>query len=65
MVEDSWTYARFTDDEKQKWNDVLEHIMLDRALKYTDNHKWDVLNAVYYSFLIALDYKPIGWREDK
>ena len=65
MIEKSWTYARFTTKEKENWNKALEDIRVKKALKGNWQHRWETLQAIYETYLKALDYKPIGWREEQ
>ncbi len=67
MVSNSWTFSRLTEKEK---NDVMyllsdNHPQTREALKGTKTHCWSILQAIYSSYLMALDYKPIGWRESE
>lgn len=66
MIGNSWTFERLTEKEKERIMIVLSEkdFRTMRALKGTKQQRWNILNAIYSSFLIALDYKPIGWRED-
>lgn len=64
MIKNSWTYERLTSEERKRLIDLFNHVSVLNSLKYTKDHKWDVLHDVYYSFLIALEYTPIGWREE-
>lgn len=65
MIGNSWTFERLTEKEKERIMNVLSvrNYQTMTALKGTKQQRWDILNAIYSSFLIALDYKPIGWRE--
>lgn len=65
MTRNSWTYQRLTMEEKSRLIDLFYHVSVLDSLKYTREHKWKILHDVYFAFLIGLDYKPIGWREDK
>ena len=64
MIKNSWTYARLTDSETKRLLEMLNDIRIKQALKGTYNHRWEILQAIYCSYLSALDYKPIGWRGD-
>ena len=67
MVSNSGTFERLTEKEKERIMNVLSvrNYQTVTALKGTKQQRWNILNAIYSSFLIALDYKPIGWREDQ
>lgn len=65
MIIESWTFQRLTEEEKERLMIFLspENPQIREALKGRRGHCWDILQAVYSSFLQALGYKPIGWRE--
>lgn len=63
MIINSWTWERLTEDEKTRFTNLLASARIKEALKGTYRARWNILNALYESFLIALEYKPIGWRE--
>lgn len=65
IVKESWTYEKLTDAEKQKIVEILTSIRTQNALKGNYKQRIDVLSAIYSAFLASLDYKPIGWREEK
>lgn len=60
----SWTYARLTEQEKAKFKELIFSPRVKAGVKGTLSQRWNILDAIYYSFLMALDYKPIGWREE-
>lgn len=59
VIEKSWTWKRLTEEERQKFvnMDVFERIRGDEQTKI----EW--LSTIYESFIEALGYKPVGWRE--
>ena len=59
VIEKSWTWKRLTEEERQRFinMDVFERIRGDEQTKI----EW--LCTIYHSYIEALDYKPIGWRE--
>lgn len=66
MIVESWTFNRLTTEEKDRLlNKILtpDSAQLREALKGRRGHCWDILQSIYNSYLIALDYTPIGWRE--
>lgn len=62
MIEKSWTYNKMTSDEKKRLNDVFNDIRISKILKYNNKHKWDVLQAIYSSFLQGIGYDNFNWR---
>lgn len=59
VLKKSWTWQRLTEEERQRFinMNVFDNI------KGNDNTRIEWLYTIYHSFLCALDYKPIGWRE--
>lgn len=64
MIKKSWTYNKMTSEEKKRLHDVFNDIRLSKALKYNHNHKWDILQAVYASYLQGIGYTDFNWRCD-
>lgn len=62
IIEESWTYHRMTSDEKKRLSDVFNDIKNSKLLKYDDKHKWDILHAIYSSFLQGIGYDNFNWR---
>lgn len=65
MIKESWTYARLTKKEKENFIEVLCSPQTDNCLRGTFRQRWEILQAIYHSFLMALDYNPTNWREEK
>lgn len=59
VIKKSWTWEKLTDDEKKRF---LAMKVFDR-IKGNDAARIEWLNSIYSTFLDALEYKPIGWRE--
>ena len=64
MIEASWTYAKMTDEEKEKWARVLESAPIYDAVKGTWGQRWNILNGIYHAFLVGIGYTDWQWRED-
>lgn len=61
-LQNAWTWKLLTMEEKERITNALNFSML------FGNKTKDVyieLNTIYNAFLLGLDYKPIGWRENK
>ena len=60
VIKKSWTWERLSEEEQQRFidMDVFDEI------KGNDKTRVEWLNTIYKSFLSALGYKPIGWREN-
>ena len=65
MIKASWTYAKFTENEKKTWENIINS---DRTLKAINNGKfkkettWNILNSVYYAYLLGIGYDNFNWR---
>ena len=64
MIKKSWTFDKLTETEKEKLRDVLFSVRAENAIKGNYNQRICILEAIYFSFLKALGYEPIGWREN-
>lgn len=63
MIKKSWTYAKLTECEKDKWRCILTDVRLSNSLKGTYNQRWEILNLAYASFLYGVGYTGFNWRE--
>lgn len=59
MIKLSWTYARLTEDERNRLANTIKFVKLFGSY----DQRWEILQSVYFAFLNALDYKSVGWRE--
>ena len=59
VIKKSWTWDRLTEEERRRFIDMN---VFDR-IKGNNKTRVEWLNTIYESFLSALGYKPIGWRE--
>ena len=64
MIMKSWTFEKMTENERQRIVDFFYSKRTEDCLKGTYKQRWEILQAIYNSFLMGLDYKPIGWREN-
>lgn len=62
MIRHSWTWERLTEEERKRFCSLLSHPGCFH-LRGSYMQRWDYLQDVYFAFLTALEYKPIGWRE--
>ena len=63
MIFKSWTWERLTKEEKDRFLGFIYDFK--KEIKGTYNQRWNQLHLLYHSFLIGLNYKPIGWREEE
>ncbi|MBC5744643.1 hypothetical protein AALB52_05020 [Lachnospiraceae bacterium 38-14] len=61
VIKKSWTWEKLTNEERQRFIDMG---VFDK-IKGNDNTRIEWLNTVYQAFLTALEFTPIGWREDE
>lgn len=59
VIKRSWTWGRLTEEEQKRFIDMD----VFSRIKGNDMTRIEWLNTVYHSFLCALGYEPIGWRE--
>lgn len=59
VIKKSWTWNRLTEEERRRFIDMD---VFDR-IKGNNKTRVEWLITIYDSFLSALGYKPIGWRE--
>ena len=62
MTKKSWTYARFTEKEKENFQNLIDWITESQILKGAYVQRWDQMYIVYSAFLHALEYNPYDWR---
>ena len=62
MIMFSWTYEKMTNDEKNRWNDILNHTRISKCLRGNYDSRWDILNAIYHAYLIGIGYTDFKWR---
>lgn len=61
VIKKSWTWEKLTEEERKRF---INMNVFDR-IKGNDKTRVEWLNTIYESFLSALGYKCIGWRETK
>ena len=65
MIEKSWTYEKMTREEKDNWERVLNDVRTITCLKGNYNTRWNILQALYMSYLIGIGYDSFNWRESE
>ena len=60
VIKKSWTWQKLTEEEQKRFIDMN---VFDR-IKGNDKTRVEWLNTIYRAFLVGLNYKPIGWREE-
>lgn len=62
MIVNSWTYEKMTKEERERLFQMFDSVQTADALKGSYLQRWEVLQALYSSFLLALGY-CWNWRE--
>lgn len=60
MIRKSWTWARLTDQEKERFVDVV----YDCDVKGSYKQRFHILHKLYHAFLMGMNYDPLNWREE-
>lgn len=64
MIIKSWTWAKLTNDEKNKFGDELNKEITQKIISGTYRQRWEILNALYSMFLEGCGYNGCTWREN-
>lgn len=59
VIKRSWTWDKLTEEERKRFLNLNVFDMI----KGNDRTRIEWLQSIYTSFLNALGYEPIGWRE--
>ena len=65
MIKNSWTYEKMTQKEKERLHDIFYHTITEKALKGKTEARWQILQAIYYSYLEGIGYDNFNWRDEK
>ena len=63
MIKQSWTWAKLTEQEKEKFSELLEHPCSAVVIRGNYDQRWEACEALYHTYLEGLGYKPLEWRE--
>jgi len=64
MIAKSWTWAKLTKQEQDKFLELLEHPCSRVVIKGNYDQRWEACEALYHTYLAGLDYDPLHWREE-
>ena len=64
MIVNSWTYKKMTAEEQIRLFQVFDNVQTEKALKGSYIQRWEILQAIYTSYLMALEY-TWNWRENE
>ena len=60
VIKKSWTWEKLTEEERKRF--INMHVF--DKIKGNDITRIEWFNSIYHAFLVGLDYKAIGWREE-
>lgn len=64
MIVKSWTWAKLTNDERNKFGDELNKGVTQKIISGTYRQRWGILNALYSMFLEGCGYNSGNWRKN-
>ena len=65
MIKNSWTWAKLTQSEKDKFNERLSWMELNNTILFgTYQQRWETLNELYHMFLMGCGMKGGSFREE-
>lgn len=64
-IKKSQSWNKLTKEEQTKFIKHINNISVKLTIKGTYNDRYLVLQDLYHTFLIALNYNPINWREEE
>lgn len=65
MIKDAWTVDKMTGEEWKRLTNIFYNPQTERSLKGNYNQRWEILQAIFTSYLIGLGYNGFNWREDQ
>ena len=63
MIKKSWTWAKLTEKEREKFSELLEHPCSAIVIRGNYDQRWEACEALYHTYLEGLGYTPLEWRE--
>ena len=63
MIVKSWTWAKLTNDERNKFGDELNKETTKKIISGTYRQRCEILNALYSMFLDGCGYNGVNWRD--
>ena len=63
MIVKSWTWAKLTNDERNKFGGELNKETTKKVISGTYKQRWEILNALYSMFLEGCSYDGGNWRD--
>ena len=63
MIVKSWTWARLTREERNKFGDELNKETTKKIISGAYEQRWETLNTLYSMFLEGCGYNGGNWRD--
>lgn len=63
MITKSWTYDRLTNEERERFKELIFRSCTQKSIKGTYAQRWETLNILYSAFLSGVGYTGGNWRE--
>ena len=63
MIVKSWTWAKLTREERNKFGDELNKETTKKIIFGTYEQRWETLNTLYSMFLEGCGYNGGSWRD--
>ena len=63
MIVKSWTWAKLTKEERNKFGDELNKETTKKIISGTYKKRWEILNVLYSMFLEGCGYNGGNWRD--
>lgn len=64
-IKKSWTWEKLTQEERNRFIKLINSYGAKLVVKGSYNDRYLILQALYHSFLTALNYNPTNWREEE
>lgn len=65
MIRNSWTWARLTFQERIDFANSVDWAIKQNAILGTYKQRYQIVQALYLTFLMALGYGESDWRDKK
>lgn len=65
MIKNSWTYEKMTKEEQTTLYAIITSDIIKKCLKGTAKQRWNILQAIYLTYLLGLGCNSPTWREEE
>ena len=63
MIYDSWTWQKLTREEQGLFLRRINNRPCKDIIKGSFNQRYEILQQLYFMYLLGLGYRATGWRE--